>query len=276
MPPCSRASRTCGARSTGSRARPRCSGRTRPDGRGLNYRDLYPEAPPPGMVPSCAEGGVLGVLCASIGSIMVTEAIKLITGIGEPLLGRLMVYDALDMSYRTIRLRRDPDARADHRTDRLRRVLRCGVRGRAGRGGRVDHHRRANSTRCCSTPARTIAIDRRARAGRVGHRAHPGRDADPEGSHPVGRGAVRAAAEQADRAALQDRYPVGRGAGRGEEGGLRRRDPSAGRRDRVGKTGRSQRCRSTDLRASVCDRAVAYCGAGQVDDQRLHAAADAG
>lgn len=80
-----------------------------PDGRGINYRDLYPEAPPPGMVPSCAEGGVLGVLCASIGSIMVTEAIKLITGIGEPLLGRLMVYDALDMNYRTIKLRRDPE-----------------------------------------------------------------------------------------------------------------------------------------------------------------------
>ncbi|MGQ4599262.1 adenylyltransferase/sulfurtransferase MoeZ [Nocardia sp. R6R-6] len=82
-----------------------------PDGRGINYRDLYPEAPPPGMVPSCAEGGVLGVLCASIGSVMVTEAIKLITGIGEPLLGRLMVYDALDMNYRTIKLRRDPQRR---------------------------------------------------------------------------------------------------------------------------------------------------------------------
>ncbi|MGN2636259.1 adenylyltransferase/sulfurtransferase MoeZ [Nocardia takedensis] len=80
-----------------------------PDGRGINYRDLYPEAPPPGMVPSCAEGGVLGVLCASIGSIMVTEAIKLLTGIGDPLLGRLMVYDALDMTYRTIKLRRDPE-----------------------------------------------------------------------------------------------------------------------------------------------------------------------
>src|SRR6185503_9179628 len=81
-----------------------------PDGRGINYRDLYPEAPPPGMVPSCAEGGVLGVLCASIGSVMVTEAIKLLTGIGEPLLGRLMVYDALEMSYRTIRIRKDPQA----------------------------------------------------------------------------------------------------------------------------------------------------------------------
>jgi molybdopterin/thiamine biosynthesis adenylyltransferase/rhodanese-related sulfurtransferase len=81
-----------------------------PGGLGLQYRDLYPEPPPPGMVPSCAEGGVLGVLCASIGSIMVTEAIKLITGIGEPLLGRLMVYDALEMSYRTIKIHRDPAA----------------------------------------------------------------------------------------------------------------------------------------------------------------------
>jgi sulfur-carrier protein adenylyltransferase/sulfurtransferase len=81
-----------------------------PNGQGLNYRDLYPEPPPPGMVPSCAEGGVLGVLCASIGSIMVTEAIKLLTGIGDPLLGRLMVYDALEMSYRTIKIRKDPES----------------------------------------------------------------------------------------------------------------------------------------------------------------------
>ncbi|MDX1874388.1 adenylyltransferase/sulfurtransferase MoeZ [Mycolicibacterium sp. 120266] len=79
-----------------------------PDDLGLNYRDLYPEPPPPGMVPSCAEGGVLGILCASIASVMGTEAIKLITGIGETLLGRLMVYDALDMSYRTIKIRKDP------------------------------------------------------------------------------------------------------------------------------------------------------------------------
>ena len=73
------------------------------------YRCLYPEPPPPGMVPSCAEGGVLGVLCASIGSIQVNEAIKLLAGFGEPLLGRLMVYDALEMSYRSIRVRKDPN-----------------------------------------------------------------------------------------------------------------------------------------------------------------------
>jgi rhodanese-related sulfurtransferase len=73
------------------------------------YRCLYPEPPPPGMVPSCAEGGVLGVLCASIGSIQVTEAIKLVTGIGDSLLGRLMVYDALEMEYRQVAIRKDPN-----------------------------------------------------------------------------------------------------------------------------------------------------------------------
>jgi sulfur-carrier protein adenylyltransferase/sulfurtransferase len=73
------------------------------------YRCLYPEPPPPGMVPSCAEGGVLGVLCASIGSIQVNEAIKLLTGIGEPLVGRLMIYDALEMSYRSLNIKKDPD-----------------------------------------------------------------------------------------------------------------------------------------------------------------------
>ncbi len=72
------------------------------------YRCLYPEPPPPGMVPSCAEGGVLGVLCASIGAIQVTEAIKVLTGIGDPLVGGLMVYDALEMSYRKIKVRKDP------------------------------------------------------------------------------------------------------------------------------------------------------------------------
>jgi len=61
------------------------------------------------MVPSCAEGGVLGVLCASIGSIQVTEAIKVLAGVGDPLVGRLMVYDALEMEYRAIKVRKDPE-----------------------------------------------------------------------------------------------------------------------------------------------------------------------
>ena len=72
------------------------------------YRCLYPEPPPPGMVPSCAEGDVLGVLCGSSGSIQVTEAIKLLAGIGDPLVGRLMVYDALEMSYRQVKIHKDP------------------------------------------------------------------------------------------------------------------------------------------------------------------------
>ena len=82
------------------------------------YRCLYPEPPPPGMVPSCAEGGVLGVLCASIGAIQVNEAIKLIAGIGDPLVGRLMIYDALEMEYRKLKVRKDPNCAlcGDHPT----------------------------------------------------------------------------------------------------------------------------------------------------------------
>jgi sulfur-carrier protein adenylyltransferase/sulfurtransferase len=73
------------------------------------YRCLYPEPPPPGLVPSCAEGGVLGVLPGLVGLIQATEAIKLILGIGEPLVGRLLLIDALRMSFRQLKLRRDPD-----------------------------------------------------------------------------------------------------------------------------------------------------------------------
>ena len=80
-----------------------------PGGQAPCYRCLYPEPPPPGMVPSCAEGGVLGVLCASIGSVQVNEAIKLLTGIGEPLLGQLLIYDALEMEYRKLPVRKDPN-----------------------------------------------------------------------------------------------------------------------------------------------------------------------
>ncbi|MEI7644567.1 MAG: molybdopterin-synthase adenylyltransferase MoeB [Chloroflexales bacterium] len=72
------------------------------------YRCLYPDPPPPGLVPSCAEGGVLGVLPGVIGTIQATEAIKLLTGIGEPLIGRLMLYDALSMRFRELKLRRNP------------------------------------------------------------------------------------------------------------------------------------------------------------------------
>ena len=76
------------------------------------YRCLYPEPPPPGLVPSCAEGGVLGILPGLLGVIQATEAIKLILGLGEPLVGRLLLVDALGMNFRTLKLRKNPDCPA--------------------------------------------------------------------------------------------------------------------------------------------------------------------
>ncbi len=77
---------------------------------GPNYRDLYPTPPPAGTVPSCSEGGVFGVLCAQVGSVMVAETIKLITGVGESLLGRVLILDSLDMRWSEVRLEPDPGA----------------------------------------------------------------------------------------------------------------------------------------------------------------------
>jgi sulfur-carrier protein adenylyltransferase/sulfurtransferase len=72
------------------------------------YRCMFPEPPPPGLVPSCAEGGVLGILPGTVGTMQATEAIKLILGIGEPLIGKMLLYDALEMSFTTIKVRKDP------------------------------------------------------------------------------------------------------------------------------------------------------------------------
>jgi adenylyltransferase/sulfurtransferase len=77
------------------------------------YRCLYPEPPPPGLVPSCAEGGVLGILPGVVGLIQATEAVKLILGIGETLAGRLLLYDALSLKFRELKLRRNPGCPAD-------------------------------------------------------------------------------------------------------------------------------------------------------------------
>jgi len=73
------------------------------------YRCLYPAPPPPGMVPSCAEAGVLGAMCATIGSIQATEVLKLILEVGEPLVNRLLLYDALSLEFRIVKVRRDPN-----------------------------------------------------------------------------------------------------------------------------------------------------------------------
>ncbi len=84
--------------------------------KGPCYRCLFPEPPPPGLVPSCAEGGVLGVLPGTIGSIQATETLKLILGIGEPLIGKLLLYDALDLSFQTVKLQKNPECKVcgDH------------------------------------------------------------------------------------------------------------------------------------------------------------------
>ena len=73
------------------------------------YRCLFPEPPPPGMVPSCAEGGVLGMLCGTIGSLQTTEAVKLIAGVGDPLIGRMLIYDALELKFKELKVRKDPE-----------------------------------------------------------------------------------------------------------------------------------------------------------------------
>ena len=80
------------------------------------YRCLFPEPPPPGLVPSCAEGGVLGVLPGTIGTIQATEALKVLLGIGEPLIGKLLLYNALDMSFDFVKLKKNPNCRVADRT----------------------------------------------------------------------------------------------------------------------------------------------------------------
>lgn len=92
---------------------------------GPTYRDLYPEAPPAGSVPSCTEGGVFGMLCAAIGSMMVTEAVKLITGVGRTLLGRVLLFNALTSSWREVAVSKDPAG--EPITELLDYELFCGV-----------------------------------------------------------------------------------------------------------------------------------------------------
>jgi adenylyltransferase/sulfurtransferase len=97
------------------------------------YRCLYPEPPPPGLVPSCAEGGVLGVLPGIIGSLQAMEVLKLILGIGQPLVGRLLLFDALAMRFRELRLRRNPDCPVCGERPTIRQLIDyeefCGIRG---------------------------------------------------------------------------------------------------------------------------------------------------
>jgi len=105
-------------------------------GDGPCYRCLFPEPPPPGLVPSCAEGGVLGVLPGIVGSLQALEVIKLILGIGDPLVGRLAMFDALDFALREVTIRRDPDCAvcgaSPSITAPIDYELFCGIRGEEG------------------------------------------------------------------------------------------------------------------------------------------------
>src|ERR671927_2030048 len=103
-------------------------------GRGPCYRCLYPEPPPPGEVPSCAEGGVLGILPGLVGCVQATEAVKLLLGQGSPLVGRLLLYDALAMSFREVKVRRNPHCPVCGDKPTITQLIDyeqfCGVRGR--------------------------------------------------------------------------------------------------------------------------------------------------
>ena len=165
------------------------------DEHGPNYRDLYPVPPPPGMVPQLRRGRrARRALRDRSARSRPPRRSSCITGIGEPLLGRLMVYDALEMTFRTIKVRKDPEGRADHRAHRLRGLLRRRLGRGPGGGGRLDDHRRRAQGH--DGRRQGLRADRRPRAGRVRDRVDPGRDADPQGRDPVRPGAVAAAEDK--------------------------------------------------------------------------------
>jgi len=111
------------------------------------YRCLFPEPPPPGLVPSCAEGGVLGVLPGTIGTLQATEALKVLLGIGEPMIGKLLLYNALDMTFDFVKLKKNPKCRVCGPNADIKELIDyeefCGVPGR-----RLGHHRDRTFTTC--------------------------------------------------------------------------------------------------------------------------------
>ena len=173
------------------------------------YRCLYPEPPPPGLVPSCAEGGVLGILPGIIGLIQATEAVKLILGIGEPLVGRLLLYDALAMRFRELKLRRNPECPVcgDHPT--ITKLIDyqqfCGMPHQeeppvAGSQRRRDRSGRSESQ---ARSRRQVPADRRARAARIPDLQHSAAKLIPLGD--LAQARERARLREGDRGALQER-----------------------------------------------------------------------
>ncbi len=197
------------------------------------YRCLYPEPPPPGMVPSCAEGGVLGVLCATVGSIQANEAVKLIAGIGEPLVGRLVIYDALELSFKDIRVRKDPDCAVCGEHPTVTELIDyedfCGVVSDEAEPGRAQGDPRRRQAGQAAG---------RARAGRVADQPPAGGRADPPRG--AARPAQRAAPDRADRRLLQGRRPLGGGARPAQAVGLLHRQAPRRRHQRLRPHGRPE------------------------------------
>ena len=208
------------------------------------YRCLYPEPPPPGMVPSCAEGGVLGVLCASIGSIQVNEAIKLLTGIGEPLVGRLMVYDALEMDYRKIKVRKDPECPLCGKNPTITGLIDyeafCGTVSEEAQEAAAGSTILATELKAKMDAGEDFLLVDVREPAEYEIVQVPGAGAHPQGRHPQRFGARAAAAGQADRPVLQERGAVGGEPGGAQGGRPGQQRPRPGRRPRVAGAGRPQ------------------------------------
>ncbi len=189
------------------------------------YRCLYPEPPPPGLVPSCAEGGVLGILPGTVGLIQATETVKLILGIGEPLIGRLVLYDALAMRFRELKLRRNPECPVcgDHPT--ITKLIDyqefCGIPNQAHEEKPVEGDIEPDGSESEDRSRRPVRADRCARAARISDLQYPAGQADPARRSAEAR--ERAELSRRNRRALQERDAQRQGgrfpeAGRVQEG----------------------------------------------------------
>ena len=174
------------------------------------YRCLYPEPPPPGLVPSCAEGGVLGILPGTIGLIQATETVKLILGIGEPLVGRLLLYDALGMRFRELKLRRNPECPVCGEHPTVTKLIDyqqfCGMPAMPH-----DQEAQVNEGEIDATEVKA-KIDRGDKFVLIDVREpheyqicqHPGRQADSAGR--IAQAPGRARSDRRDRGPLQERH----------------------------------------------------------------------
>ena len=206
--------------------------------RGPCYRCLFPEPPPPGLVPSCAEGGVLGVLPGTIGTLQATEALKLILGIGEPLIGRLLLYNALDMSFEFVKLRKNPNCKVCGPNPEVTELIDyeafCGVPGHDHEEGSVgggwditapelaERLKQGNHLRLLDVrEPHELEISQ-----------HRGRHADPAGA--AGRAPVRAGQRRGDGGLLQGRHALGARPGAAAQRRLPQGEEPEGRHQRLG------------------------------------------